>query len=1295
MQLIRLNNQPRNLFKPDNLVFFAGTPDTTNLKKTPRFLTDEQKRHCDELESSGTPNAKEVAENFRKGRIDEATFREVREVLKDPNKMQKDPYKHFIKALAKGKFPDRAKSAARFLRAIEGSEKEQQYAKEFLRDLSEDSTGNLTARSEKGHLKKLTELRQQDLAIPITAAADISHKVEHATETPDKRSLIEEAPKALIEQLDRLEGAQAEIAKKSNAKEEELENEQKKPNPDKAKVAQLETEIHDLDLEFDKLDLELTAPRQEFQDYLTRNLSRFRSLEKFLKRSGIDLTTADKIKMWFLDLSADRKAGKPGTALKMIGVFVDPVTGEAKKQECEIQITGIRFEKENIDKKADAAGELMIEYVNEQGEKTEANYKNFIEMVDAFEAYEEIDSLEKLNKKIEIENGDSELKEGQEFQAQVLVGFDKEGSKIHENHGFKIEAIDPKKGTINLSRNVTKIPREWLNFSIDRSLYFDRNQQVFSYGEFAKFLKQHGYERKADIEEGEELCKKAAESLGADSGIKLTPPKAGESNEVLFFDENQKLRWGKISRDEKADSYRLEALPFRVQGEDEDIQPLMAAGMPMRFAAGDRAKTAWRRKDRPQSEQLTPMQLHRMIRAGNIIDAPAIRPAQNGRWELVKDPNQRAAATMSNKYSVGDPTKTDSDDAELDAAPVISSANSNGTQVQQMPRREQPAEKTDEQKNENQITKPKKKGYEEALPYNDIHKVGGMATKEESFLRTLWNDTRFLSVSDFWEMGKAMWDYYDRRFQRRQKDRYSSIGQQLPFFAPEMRRINQATETEQMNQFKESFEQKGVFEIEERLKNTSTRDEMKACFVTLSDKGQLRWDDIDMWQNLNKFVKADLAIPIPGNGDPYTRVSETDNRTGFDYLKPAIDSLFGEGQYNDWYQKNKSTFQSNARSYYEEGKELEGVQGGHALRLQVLLQQHKNGTYVNPHEFEGLLLHSIEAGKASMQAKIYFMMEGVAAVNKEGRTILPFDRMAHINSEMLIRFPILEYLCASVPRPPDGKSYRWTLDDYKEWVKWFDDGDPTNPDKCKPSKGVEKFMWEYVIPSDETQNRINKAIRNGENLDHDDMFAYLPPATVEVITDACKATTGAKKFLTLEGYANVFPGFSQYMKSLAAKDKKSKLREAIKSYVRFEGIMTNRYEKEIRGYQRMSYSTLNTGTIVSDTPPQAFINEMNSAIQAVVAAYNDDELNEIARTMYGPDVEDVNSEQGRRAQNEKNIAFDKFNDVLNRVVKSDDGEKMVQVMGGAQMEGMPSKLLSDAERAARKAHYTDAMALGN
>jgi hypothetical protein len=209
------------------------------------------------------------------------------------------------------------------------------------------------------------------------------------------------------------------------------------------------------------------------------------------------------------------------------------------------------------------------------------------------------------------------------------------------------------------------------------------------------------------------------------------------------------------------------------------------------------------------------------------------------------------------------------------------------------------------------------------------------------------------------------------------------------------------------------------------------------------------------------------------------------------------------------------------------------------------------------------------------------------------------------------------------------------------------------------------------------------------------MFAYLPPANFQVVNDSCKATGGNKKFLTIEGYANVFPGFSQYMRSVAGMGRKVKLREAIKSYVRFEGIMTRRFQKSADDrdpYQRMSGSTLNNRTIVSDEPPQAFIDQINPAIKAIAAAYNDPKLNAVIAEIYHPEVDNIYSEEGKKQQQNMNLAFEQFNKIFDQVVKTDNGDKMEAVIKGANFTGMPNSM-SDEEKAKRKAMFTDKTSL--
>ncbi len=1287
-----------------------------------------------------TTHAQKIAKLARDGKIEPEVLKKIRDTLRDPNKMEKKEYQHFMKALGQGKFPNKAKYAMRFLQALEGTEKEKEYAQDLFKNLSEESTGALTDRKEKDALKKFSDLREEDLeqqainetsgaAKTITETAGIKSMVDKASETTPSNWKTEVVPEKLIEELDRLEIAQAELAEKSNEVDRQLRLAKAAAKPDENLLERLNHELDRLDDKFEEMQRELKKPRLEYQNYLARNLARYRALEFFFKRAGVDVRTAERIRMWCLDLAGGK------ASLKLSGMEIDPISGAAKKKESYITITGLSFATDDrTGIEPDAAGELIIEYKDENGIAKVEGYKNFLQLLTAFEGYEEIDSLDDLNERSAEELGYASIMVGQEFMADVLVGFDDEGKEIREKHSFKIEGLDAGKKSVTLDQTVTKTPRRSIQFAVDNSLYFDRKQREFSFGEFAKFLKQHNYQRNVHLDETAEICDKARareEKKSADfmsgSGTKsqeryarLTKggmpkvdlPNPGEEKEVLFRDQNDSLRWGKLKREKAAngsDNYVLQESKNHFKNGNATVENLLAAGVSSDFAFTQRSGSAWEAGDADGRKILQPLELAAMVRDGFIMNAPATRPTSNGKWQLINQPNRVAAMDMQDKLAFDIEEEEEEEEARKKAmtkgkpgkgaaqaqgaAAHDAHGAAHGAAAHDAHGAEHGAHGADAHGAHGDAHGGKKQYYEEALPIDQVRKSGGMQITEKNYLKALWTNTRFLSMNDCWKMGTSMWEYYSRRWERRQKDKYARVGEELPYFSPEMRRIVEATEHEEVHQYQEAFEHKGIYEIQYRLEHTSNKDEFKATLITLSDKGQLRWDSIPLWQNINRFVSPEKSIRIPSNGDTSTTVSSTDLRTGFDFLKPALDSIWGEGSYDGFYSKNKSAYSSNAKGFEEEGKQLEGVDGGHGRRLAILLQQHKQGHYVNPHEYEGLILHAIAAGKSSMQSKIFYMIQGVAAANDSGRTIMSFDRIAHINSEMLSQFPILEYITARVPRGPDGKeSYRFTLDDYKNWVHMFNDGDSH---RIAPGKAVDEFMWNYVIPSDETENRINKALRNGEKLDHDDMFAYLPPANYQVVGDACKSTGGNKKFLTIEGYANVFPGFSQYMRSVAGMGRKVKLREAIKSYVRFEGIMTRRFQKTEDGkdtYQRMSSQTLNSRTVVSDTPPQAFINQITPAVQAIAQAYNDPELNAIVAEIYQPEVANIYSDEGKDQQKNMNLAFEHFNNVFDRVVKTDNGDKMETIIKGSNFTGMPNSM-SDEEKFKRKAQFTDKTSL--
>ncbi|MBL4694393.1 hypothetical protein JKY72_03420 [Candidatus Gracilibacteria bacterium] len=880
--------------------------------------------------------------------------------------------------------------------------------------------------------------------------------------------------------------------------------------------------------------------------------------------------------------------------------------------------------------------EWVVIHFKENGKTKKMPWEKFKNHSYAIGLHPDYKSLEELNEEMETQ-GHLPLKEGQEF-------YGKPDSQ-------PIKIIDVKNGTVTLDKAVNTRNSKKLKNGTKPKYAVDKIQRTMPYGEFLAFIQRENYIQDTDAQtitdqrfKGEN--RRARRNCHGQCTDEQFEAMGGVPNRSMTVAEGQSFSYGNDrtatmgANGELFDSLTNRPISLHTGLGTAAGTATLASGM---AAANDNV-------DQKYAINLKTPRGRRNFQQQNLANDVASAPGPIAAPTAARATDQTAATAPS---------------ATEEVDPILGGASG----------------QDEEEKSSGPKEKTQKNYKEEALPYSEVFKAGGMKEETRSWLKGFWANTYFMRGHDMWEMGKAMYEYYVRRWERRQKERYASVAEDVPYFSPEMKRVKQAAENEEVDSFKSSMEQMGNHEIMNTLRTTGNRDEMKAALVVLTDKGQMRWDDIEFWRNLNRHVSSSVAIPIPPTGDPAHIVSKDDKRTGADFLKDAIGSLWGEGGFDSWYSGNKSKYQSNAKGFYEEGSELEGVEGGHQRRLESLLAGHKRGEYVDPHRYEGLILHMIEFGKSSMQSKVYYLVQGVAAQNPSGHTILSFDRMAHVNSTLLVKFPLLEYLCSSVQRS-DGKTHRWTIDDYRQWAKWFDDGDPMN---AKPTAAVDRFLWDYVLPSDETQNRVNKAIRNGKDLDHDDMFGYLPVATEQVIQDACKSVGGGStRVLTTEGYANGFPGFSQFFRTLSEANNRNRLKEMIKSYVRFESIMTNRWMKNNEGYARLDDSTRHAPTIVSKEPPEFFIKELNATVKAVIEAYGDKGLIDLYELAMTP-VEGVRTNpQREKEQKRVQEALEKFGSKFNEVIKRDEGARMVAVIKGQNLYGMPI-FVSDEEKDARKA----------
>ena len=121
----------------------AKSSNSTQTVETNISLTNEQERCCIELEK--TAEGKELSKQFKKGKVDSKTFRVTYEITQDPNKISKNDYQLFVKAVSTGKFANRLENAVAFLDfLIEGTDEQKSLARRFLRKITSNTESKIS-----------------------------------------------------------------------------------------------------------------------------------------------------------------------------------------------------------------------------------------------------------------------------------------------------------------------------------------------------------------------------------------------------------------------------------------------------------------------------------------------------------------------------------------------------------------------------------------------------------------------------------------------------------------------------------------------------------------------------------------------------------------------------------------------------------------------------------------------------------------------------------------------------------------------------------------------------------------------------------------------------------------------------------------------------------------------------------------------------------------------------------------------------------------------------------------------
>ncbi|MFC1749718.1 hypothetical protein ACFL2V_13030, partial [Pseudomonadota bacterium] len=466
------------------------------------------------------------------------------------------------------------------------------------------------------------------------------------------------------------------------------------------------------------------------------------------------------------------------------------------------------------------------------------------------------------------------------------------------------------------------------------------------------------------------------------------------------------------------------------------------------------------------------------------------------------------------------------------------------------------------------------------------------STPSTSYLKKLWNETYFLSCDDFWEAGKVFVEFWKRRWGRRGKNKIGAVGEAAfgGLTGAEYKRVRQASENEEVNNFKEAYANYGIDELKGKLYNTNNRDELKAVIEVLAEKGQLRWEDEKFHATLNR-----LAHGSPCDVRKSTHIND---------IEKIIDSWWGNDSFREYRNKNDSSYNSIREAFKDNAKRLENDpegNGGLTFALSNLMYKFLQGEYVNPAQYESYLYYAIQAGKLSFENKLYFMIMGLGAVGPNGMPLLCIDRVASVEGDLLNNFPILDYFVDPAMQKYDEngkkiKDQKGNPATQKPNVNYFrmlvdsycTDGGLHSINKagdCVASPKFAAFADKEIMWNEYAHIRLaEKAQRDISKWDHDDFHKFAPILSDEAIDTIAKLRGGAEAQASVAGLKNAYVGMNDaakktmgYFQDAVARGDEAearrwlfKMMKTMRAFVRMDAILDRRFHHDAGNYTRFS-----------------------------------------------------------------------------------------------------------------------------
>lgn len=433
-----------------------------------------------------------------------------------------------------------------------------------------------------------------------------------------------------------------------------------------------------------------------------------------------------------------------------------------------------------------------------------------------------------------------------------------------------------------------------------------------------------------------------------------------------------------------------------------------------------------------------------------------------------------------------------------------------------------------------------------------------------------WNWLSYRSGEQFVEKIK---EWAVRRYERNNDRKVGEVGERItknvkvPYtetLSTEFNTLIHHAEGEEVHKYEGALEHlQNPYAVFNTLRTTRNSDEFRAAIQVLCKGGDMRWDDDGFLEQVNYFQHA---VRFRRSAYEASKPAEFHKK-----LQLAFSALYHSPQlFVEWEKQNESAYTSSKSGFNDKYNKMAESIGMNAYIKSMLVdfvktKEHGHEPEVDAHEYEGAIEYCTKQGKMSPQARMYYLIQGMAC------GLLAPERGKVLDAQLLNEMPALELF---------NRESGLTMADIMSIAA-------LDKDKFEPGIQFKTFFTSEILHNQSVYERVQKALSGSRaGMDHDDFAAYSGLLETKEMLNLMKR--GASGFtLPKTAMPNATVGFLDYIDIMAhtyhkVPRKESQLARYVNTVLLYNNISNgNMYQNDKEGYFRYGANE------AEDTVPRA------------------------------------------------------------------------------------------------------------